>query len=139
MDKANHIIIQLRKQGCRLTAARKAILGIFEKNNEPLSCAQIRKKLYKNGIIIHKTTVYREVYFLKEKGLVAELQFKDSTKHYEMASIHHDHAICVSCNKIEDVLLRKDLKREEQFIYKNKKFKVKSHALEFYGLCSACA
>ena len=88
---------------------------------------------------VNKTTIYRELAFLKKQNIILELQFDDNTKRYEiMPANHHHHIVCVRCEKVEDVVLEKDLDAEEKVITQNKKFQILHHSLEFYGICKMC-
>jgi Fe2+ or Zn2+ uptake regulation protein len=139
MQDSSHILANLKKRGHRITSIRKAILDLLVKSSEPLSSPSIQKLLTKRKTSANKTTVYREIAFLKGQNLVRELQFRDNAKRYEiMPENHHHHIVCVNCEKVEDVELKKDLDVEEKNITKNKKFKIINHSLEFYGVCIGC-
>ncbi len=139
MTKKYQLILKsLKQKGCRLTTVRKAILSLFATANNPLSSLDIQKSLTKNKIRANKTTVYRELDFLKNLNIIEEFQFSDRIKRYEISSDHHHHIICIKCNKTECVTLAENLKKQEKIIEKNKKFKIVNHSLEFYGFCHAC-
>lgn len=130
---------QLKKEGYRMTKIRKFILDLLINSRQPLSVLKILEVLSLKKIYAHKTTVYRELKFLKGRGVIRELQLGDNAKKYEIISpVHHHHIICVNCEKIENVVLENDLAAHEKIIAKQKKFKVLSHALEFFGLCAKC-
>lgn len=83
--------------------------------------------------------MYRELDFLVAQKIIRELRFRDGTRRYEITpSDHHHHIVCVDCNAIEHISLEKDLEKEEKIIAQKNEFKVLSHSLEFYGLCSRC-
>lgn len=111
---------------------------MLAKQLKPVSALEIQKKLLQKKITANKTTVYRELSFLKKQNIILELQFGDRTKRYELISTHHHHIICTNCDKVEDVELKKDLATAEKMIAKNKKFAMIRHSLEFYGVCRAC-
>lgn len=139
MYNSIRILATLKEKGYRFSRIRKAILDLLIKNPNPLSLSDIKMLLAKKKIMTNKTTVYRQLVFLKEQRLVRELQFRENTKRYEiMSENHHHHIICVNCEKIKDVELDGDLDAEEKSISKNKNFKVLSHSLEFYGICEKC-
>ena len=138
MEKAKEIISKLKREGFRSTKIREAILFLFCLSKKPLSCQDIQKHLDKKSINANKTTVYRELGFLKTKNIIEEFQLDDGVKRYEISSNHHHHAICVKCRKIDCIELKQELKSQEAQIQKNNKFKIISHSLEFYGLCRKC-
>jgi len=135
----SRLIGELRKEGHRLTGIRKGIIGIFEENRRPLSICELAEQLQSKMIKADKVTLYRAISFLKEKGVIAEVDFGDGKKHYENASgKHHHHLVCVKCKAVDDVTLLHDLEDEEAKIASQKKFKVIRHSLEFFGICSKC-
>jgi len=130
----NTILDSLRKKGFRNTFIRKAILEILSESKEPLTYEDFKKKIKAN-----KSTVYRELSFLGAQGIIKELHFNGGAARYEMTlRDHHHHIVCVECNTIDHVEIKEDLKREEERISKNKKFKILQHTLDFYGLCAQC-
>ena len=137
---SEQILIKLKKDGHRFTKIRKSILDLLIKEPKPFSPLQLQKILLKNKISANKTTIYRELSFLRDQNIVVELQFKDNVKRYEIITEkHHHHIVCLNCDRVEDVELKKDLQREEKNIAKNKRFKIINHSLEFYGVCNNCA
>lgn len=139
MKTLENILVQLKTDGHRLTQIRKAILSLLIKSPKPLSSPRLQSLLLRKKMSVNKTTVYRELAFLKKQNIVRELQFRDSVKRYEiMPENHHHHIICVNCEKVEDVELKKDLDKAERMISENRNFKIINHSLEFYGLCAKC-
>ncbi|HEV8601573.1 MAG TPA: Fur family transcriptional regulator [Patescibacteria group bacterium] len=138
MEKTG-IIEQLRKQGAKITKARALLVKIFQKNHLPMSEQEIRTKLAKLGLSVNKTTVYRELAFLKQKKVIKEVDFGDGKKRYEIDSTdHHHHLVCTNCQTIEDVHVEKDVADLEKIMLRAKKFHVTHHSLEFFGLCHDC-
>jgi len=139
MQDLSYILVDLKNRGHRITNIRKAILGLLVKSPEPLSSPDLQKLLSKKKTSANKTTVYREIAFLKEQNLVRELRFGENTKRYEIIQDgHHHHIVCVNCEKVEDVELEKDLDAKEKMITRDKGFKIINHSLEFYGICRGC-
>lgn len=86
-----------------------------------------------------KTTVYREIAFLKTLEMVREIQFGEGQQRYELTpEDHHHHIVCVRCRRVDDIVLENDLDTAEKEIARLKSFRVMSHSLEFFGLCSRC-
>lgn len=87
-----------------------------------------------------RTTLYRELNFLKKEGIILEMQLKDGKRWYELASKdHRHHIVCVKCDKINDLvgcdakLIDKTLKQSPDFA------QIQSHTFVFFGLCKICA
>jgi Fur family ferric uptake transcriptional regulator len=133
------IVKKLRTEGFRLTRARQSIIDILSTGTVPLSLADIKKNLEKKDVKADRTTIYREVLFLKGKNMLCEIPIGRGKKGYKVCQDkHHHHLICVRCNRVEPVVLRRTLSIQENEISRRKDFKVLDHLLEFYGLCGNC-
>ncbi len=122
-----------------MTKTRKAFSAIFSSHSHPLSAQDIIDCLKKEELVVNKTTVYRELEFFLQEGLIKELHFGDRKKRYERTSLaHHHHLICLTCQKVEDVEIAGDLCKEEKRIMKDTGFIISHHSLEFFGTCSDC-
>jgi Fe2+ or Zn2+ uptake regulation protein len=139
MMKLDVIVRTLRSGGFRITRARRAIIKLFLDSSAPLSVAEVREGLRRLKINVNKTTVYREVDFLKSREMIRELHIGDRKSRYEMKySDHHHHLFCVGCSGIECVELEKCLEAEEKRILRENRFKTMKHSLKFIGLCAEC-
>lgn len=140
MPTPEEILATLSSQGCRMTRLRKALIGVFADNGLPMSAEKLMELLCASGTPVNRTTVYRELAFLKEKGIILEIQFlHERVKRFELASlVHHHHLVCLRCNKIEDIVLENDLVDQERSILRSRGFKVTNHMLEFHGICRGC-
>ncbi len=132
----------LKQHGARLTKTRLAVLEIFFRHSQPFSVAEILVSLKKQGIVVNKTTVYREMEFLLEKGIVTAVFIDEKHTKYELNLGHHHHLVCRSCGNIEEVEMKEI---EDLFDVVEKKLKQKmkftniSHSLEFFGICKKCS
>lgn len=134
MKSAQEILDNLKGKGFRITKARKGIIEILWISEAPISAEEIGESLG-----VNKTTVYRELDFLKSQDLLEEIQLGDKKKFFEGSfKDHHHHLYCLSCKKIEDVEMESDLISIEEKISKYKNFKIQKHSLEFFGLCANC-
>ena len=138
MQQLKEHINVLQEAGFRLTKARRAILAILDGAVHPLSVFEVLLALAKKKIAVDKTTVYREITFLKERRIVQQIQFGDRVKRYELRLGHHHHLVCVECDAIADVSLGGDLDSLEQRISRKTGFRIDDHSLEFFGLCVNC-
>lgn len=139
-NSSSDIISGLGNEGFRITRLRKAIVEIFTDNGLPLSAEELMERLRSRKASFNRATVYREIAFLKERGLIQEIQFiHERVKRYELSSLdHHHHLVCLRCNKVEDIVLENHLVDQERSILKSRGFKVTNHMLEFHGLCRSC-
>ncbi len=126
---------QLAAQGYRLTKPRQEIFAVLK--HKPQSVADIFEQLQQKKLKIDKVTVYRTLENFVKLNLVAETQFKDGISVYELADHeHHHHVLCENCGRIEDICLDENLLMKA--VKKSSSFLIKSHRLEFFGLCQKC-
>jgi Fur family transcriptional regulator, ferric uptake regulator len=138
MISLQNILDDLRKNGHRITVARKDIIRLLLDSPEPLSADNIYQLLTHTNRSVNKTTIYREIDFLCNYGAAIVVYFRDGKKRYEISNEHHHHTVCVFCNKIADVRTHLDLSSEEKQISKDTGFSITAHNLEFFGMCSSC-
>lgn len=124
----------------RNTRARTLILEIFEKCHLPITAMEILEKLEAAGCKANKTTVYRQLESFTEKNLINEVHLGDGKTRYERVceDHHHHHIVCRSCKAVDEIKVHDDVSELEKRINKEKKFKVLSHSLEFFGICHNC-
>jgi Fur family transcriptional regulator, ferric uptake regulator len=136
---ASVILERLKADGHRLTAARRAIVELFQEGCNPQSAQDIQMALAKKRLSPNITTVYRELQFLADQGVLRTVQFEDGVQRYEAAHAHHHHhLVCVNCKTVQEVHAEHDLETMERDIGKTKGFTVLRHTLEFYGICRKC-
>ena len=129
---------QLAQKGHRRTQVRHLLHELLEKAEKPMSVPDLTKLFNQKNRPVNKTTLYREIEFYLDQGLVTEVQFNDHKKRYELAKEHHHHFVCNKCNKIIDLKLKPELSREIKRICNKLKITINRHNLEFYGLCQKC-
>lgn len=134
MSNTKHI---LQSSGLKTTEARLALIDLLEREDNPLDVFSIAESLKSSGVEVDQATIYRILDLLTQKGLISKLEFGEGKYRYELQKDHHHHLICQSCGKIEDVEgkfvdeIEKEIKHEKGFL-------VKSHSLEFFGVCKSC-
>ena len=134
------VLEALKKDGFRLTRARMAVAEAALEAGAPVSAEQVAAFLKRAKVPANITTVYRELEFLRDRGVLAPVSFADGVQRYESAALgHHHHLVCVSCDAIQDVALPHDeLHAAERSLEASHGFSVLRHALEFYGRCAKC-
>lgn len=138
MQTYQEILAEITQRGHRLTKARRGILKLLWQKQKPVAASDIQALLEQGGMVVNKTTVYRELEFLECEKYIDEVRLKDGRRYYEIVMAHHHHVICVKCNSVDDVVLQSELGKEEQRIEREMKFKILHHSLEFFGVCALC-
>jgi len=132
MDKVKQII---KDKGQRFTSQKKEILNVLQQ--KPQTVFEIYTAVNSKKNHMNKVTVYRILTSFLELGIVNKVQFDDKEARFELSnSGHHHHLVCEVCGLIEDIQLPENIFLKE---VKNKTdFKIKSHSLEFFGICDRC-
>lgn len=125
------------KKGLKNTEARSAVVMVLSNTNEPLDVSGIKLELEKLDIKVDQATVYRILNTFYEKGIIKRIEIGEGKYRYEIEKDHHHHLICTNCGRIEDIEI--DLSSGfNKEIEKKNGFLVKSHSLEFFGICRLC-
>lgn len=94
----------LKQYGFKITQPRVEILKLFEENKDRhLSPDDVFSKLKSQGSSTGIATVYRVLNQFESAGIISRLKLDYDQVMYELnQGDHHDHIICVSCNKIQE-------------------------------------
>jgi Fur family transcriptional regulator, ferric uptake regulator len=129
----------LSGQGLKSTRQRDVVLNAFVSAGRHLSAEELYLLVKKSNPGIGYATVYRTLKLLAGAGLADERRFEDGFTRYEYNSSdgHHDHLICTRCGRIIE-FENERIEQLQQDVARKNRFKVQSHKLELYGLCSDC-
>ena len=127
----------LTKNGLRLTGQRRAILDLFLTSDHHLSQEEIYEGLRAKGI--GRATVFRTLKTLEECGLVDHVIGTDGIPRFEVKSErpHHDHLICISCGRIQEVRWPR-LEKIQEKTCRQLGFLPHWHRHEIFGRCQNC-
>lgn len=124
--------------GLKKTRGRIAMLDILVKNQKPLRVSEIIEKLKTAGVSINEATVYRILEALIAKNIVIKLVSPNANgAMYELFKSDHHHFTCDNCGAIKEIMncsLEPIIKK----ISHRSHLLIKSHTLEFSGLCAGC-
>jgi Fur family ferric uptake transcriptional regulator len=129
----------MAKRGLRSTKQREQIVDVFFSQPDHVSIEELLSRVRERDPAIGYATVYRTLKLLTECGVAHERKFGDGLTRYELADdeAHHDHLICVECQRIvEFEEPRVEILQEE--IASKHGFVVRSHKHELYGVCPDC-
>jgi Fe2+ or Zn2+ uptake regulation protein len=93
----------------------------------------VRKKLTR----ISKATVYNNLRFLAEKGLIKEVNIKGVSR-FEANLVPHHHIICIECGKISDYESEELTDYSLKIASDIEDFEVETTDTNFYGFCKEC-
>lgn len=129
----------IASKGLKTTRQRGIILDSFLSSDRHISIEELYLKLRSKHPSIGYATVYRTLKLFAESGIAREIQFGDGQTRYEHSAEgeHHDHLVCTGCGKIIE-FENETIEQLQQEVASSHGFRIKSHKLELYGLCSGC-
>jgi Fur family peroxide stress response transcriptional regulator len=132
------IIGKLRDNHHKITPQRLAIAKILAGSKGHPSVEKIHEEIKMNFPTMSLATVYKNIVLIKSLGEVLEIGFPDGSNRYDGNRPYpHPHVICIKCKKIVDPDLD-SLDEMKSEVAKETDFKILSHRLDFFGICSNC-
>ncbi len=126
----------LKKEGLKVTAQRLLVAEkIFSLHNH--FTAESLSDMFKDKRDeISKATIYRILGIMVKANLLIENDFGKDYKYYEhiIGHEHHDHIICMDCNRIVEFIEPKIEELQEKIAESNN-FTIKGHSLNIYANC----
>ena len=92
---------RLRQEGHRLTPQRLAVLEVIKSGPGHMTVNEVLEQLRAQYPTLTVPTVYRNLQWLTEVGLVAETDLGGGSRVYEYIADHpHHHLVCSRCDRI---------------------------------------
>ena len=137
MSSMSNLAQAVKRAGYKLTCPRLAVIEVLETHPEHLSHNQILAEGKKICPQLSRATVYRTMELLVELNLVRPLYLSDATQRFVSAAGGHHHLVCSSCGAIVEFehCTVAHLAQELSEMYD---FEIRSHLLEFHGICKQC-
>jgi Fur family transcriptional regulator, peroxide stress response regulator len=120
-----------------LTPQRRAVLDVVLESEEHLTANEIYEAARRRLPTLSFATVYNSLKYLKEAGLVGEINFGKASSRYDRETGRHDHAICSRCGRLVDF----DLPETPQMLRaaaRRSRFRPESIHLTLVGVCPDC-
>ncbi len=140
MEKEEELLkSHITKHHLKATKERSAILKAFLDSERHVSAEALYRQMKDEGSTIGLATVYRTLNLFCSSGLAEQRRFGDGQARYELTYNvdHHDHLICKECDLIIE-FENDEIEALQKKVAKENNFKVSSHRLELYGVCSEC-
>lgn len=109
----------------------QAITQLLEQHHL-LTAPAMLEMLHAQGQSVNKTSVYRALEKLLEKGQLCKHNLQDNEIAYELRGHHHDHLVCENCAKVTVVDCQVDIPSMQDG------YQISHHHLTLYGVCSDC-
>ena len=129
----------LKRAGLKATLPRLRILEILEASTDlHVSAEDVYRALLAAGDSIGLATVYRVLTQFEQAGLVIRHNFDGGSAVFELAAgEHHDHLVCVRCNRVTE-FVDEIIERRQRKIAAEAGFAMTDHSLIIYGVCADC-
>ncbi len=137
--RAATILAQLRSEGSRLTAARKALVeALVQVDDHHVTADDLVAAVHLSAPAVHRSTVYRTLDALEHAGVVEHVHLGHGRAVYHLTDDRHHHLVCDRCDAVVQVPeavvspLRDELARDYGFVVSGRHFALP-------GVCAACA
>lgn len=130
-------ITKLKKNNIRMTSQRLAILEYLAIDGNHPTANEIYEALQDETLNMSVATIYNNLNFFKEAGILKELPFGDGSSRYDLTESRHYHAMCLNCGKVVDFDYP-ELENADDIIELQTNFKVVNHDFKITGLCEDC-
>lgn len=137
--RASTILQQLRSDGSRLTAARRALVdALVEADDHHVTADDLVASVRRSAPAVHRSTVYRTLEALEHAGVVEHVHLGHGRAVYHLTDDRHHHLVCDGCGAVVQVPeavvapLREELAEDYGFVVSGRHFALP-------GACRACA
>ena len=128
----------LKNLGIKITKHKTVVLELFDVYKH-LDASKIHTLLQTQGTDISLATIYRILSTFEAHTILEKHNFNEDQAIYELVkpNEHHDHLVCVKCNKVIEFFDSK-IEHLQEVIAKENHFKIVNHHLNIYGICEDC-
>lgn len=129
----------IKSNGLKHSDQRREILRTFLKTEKHLTADELYRLVKRRNSTIGLATIYRTLKLLCKCGLSRELKLENGSVRYEhlYGHEHHDHLICVRCDKIIEAV-DAEIEKLQKRLAKREGFTIQGHKLLLYGTCREC-
>lgn len=100
-DRLDDLLDDLRRQGGRVTSARRLVLTELAADpSAHVSAEALAERLQPDHPELHLATVYRTLRTLSDLGLVQHVHLGHGPAVYHLAEHHHGHVQCRDCGRV---------------------------------------
>ena len=134
----DEVCAKLRTEGRRVTPQRRAIVQVLLEDGAHLTADQVLKSARCELPDISPATVYNTLHELAALGIVQELDLGLGLEErlYDIDTGEHDHLVCLSCGRVEDVPRRNGVASS---IREDHDFDIVDRRVIYLGYCPDCA
>lgn len=120
-----------------MTSQRQIILEEIQKSGRHVTADELYWVVREKMPRISLATVYRNLDFLSEAGMIAKLEVGGRQMCFDSDVLGHDHVFCVQCHRVDNVVI--ESKKEDYPSHGVMDgYIITGRRLEFVGLCPKC-
>ena len=129
----------LEEQALKYTLERQTILEEICHLKQHFDADGLYERFKSKGLRVSRDTVYRTIPLLLESGVIQKSVGHGKKEFYERTSAkgHHDHMVCVRCEKFIEFTCD-EIETRQNKIAKDHGFKITFHDHRLYGICQKC-
>ncbi len=129
----------LEKKGLKFTHERKFIFEEVARLGSHFDADSLYERFKKKDSLISRDTVYRTIPLLLESGVIQKSVGEGKREFFETtgAKGHHDHIVCVGCQKIIEFKCQ-EIENLQEKICSQHDFKMIFHDHRLFGYCKNC-
>ncbi len=121
----------------RITTQRELILQELRSEKNHPTADELYERIKRLLPRISLATVYRNLEWLNQQGLIKKIEIGGKQKRFDAVTDEHYHIRCISCGRIDDVMLNTDANIKDSFCEIDG-YHIVDHCLELFGLCLKC-
>lgn len=138
-DTSEQFQALLQEKGLKYTFERKCIYKEVAHLKKHFDADSLYTRFKQKGLRISRDTVYRTIPLLLESGIIQKSVGEGKREFYEplTAKGHHDHMVCLRCEKYIEFQSENIEKFQDQ-VCQEYGFKLVFHDHRLYGICQNC-
>lgn len=140
-DRRERLVRLLRDRGLRATVPRRAILAHLLGRQDHPTAREVFTALQRTGRPVSVATLYQNLEALSARKLLRRFVGPEGVVRYDVNLQPHHHLLCERCGRLADVLPGdiRGLRTLRLQAPRMRAWRVRRLAIQFQGLCPACA
>ncbi|MCC6484456.1 MAG: transcriptional repressor [Armatimonadetes bacterium] len=126
-------------QGLQITQQRQAVLRTVQQACGHIDAGEVYQRVRRLLPRISLGTVYRALGALRDAGLIYEIVNSSGPALYDGNLNAHQHIICRSCGKVEDMDVELPVTLLERSASASGFSSIEQSRIDFHGICQECA
>ena len=141
-ENASSFEAECRKRGLAVTVQRRTVFEAVSARRDHPTADQVYEAVRGRIPGLSRTTVYRVLDTLVEKGFVRRVQHAGSVTRFDPMTERHHHLVCDECGKVDDFTLpdtvEGSLDQALRRAARKQGYRPLNHRLDLTGTCPEC-